>query len=131
MTMSKLLTYSELCQFDTYGDRLKYLRLWDIPHSSPRNISNSFYKSRYWMIARKEVITRDLGCDLGIITLPIDGRIIVHHMNPLQQSDIENWDDYMVDPEYLICVSEDTHNKIHYQQPDTYVERRPGDTKLW
>ena len=129
--MTELLTYTEMCKFKTYGDRLNYLTLWNKPHTSPRAISNAFYKSRFWMLARKEVIARDLGCDLGITGMYITGRLIVHHMNPLQREDIDNLDNDMIDPEYLICVSEETHNRIHYKMPDPIVERKPGDTKLW
>lgn len=131
MTMPKLLTYSELIKRKTWGDRLDYLKLWDKPHTSPRAISNSFYKSRWWMLARKEVLLRDLRCDLGVIGMFINDGIIIHHMNPLQPEDIDNWTDDMVDPEYLITVSYQTHNQIHYKTIEPLPERRPGDTKLW
>ena len=150
--MPKLLTYHELVKRENWGDRLDYLKLWDKPHTSPRAISNSFYKSRWWMLARKEVLLRDLRCDLGVVGMfindtviqrvvwkdgkkvlvkvPVQG-IIIHHMNPLQPEDFDNWTDDMVDPEYLITVSYQTHNQIHYKTIEPLPERRPGDTKLW
>ena len=76
-------------------------------------------------------MARDLGCDLAIPGMYIDGRIIIHHMNPLVESDLEEWNPDMFDPEFLVCVSEDTHNKIHYGKKEISIERTPGDTKLW
>ena len=131
MIMPEILTYTELLKRNTYGDRLDYLKLWNKPHTSPRNISNSFYKSRAWKLVRDEVMARDLRCDLGVTGMFIDGQIIVHHMNPLQPEDIEDWTEDMLDPEYLICVSEETHNRIHYNVMEDIPERSPGDTKLW
>lgn len=131
MNMPEILTYSELMKRKTYGDRLDYLKLWNKPHTSPRNISNAFYKSRAWLVVRHEVIMRDMRCDLGIPNMLIREKVIVHHMNPLQPEDIEDWREDMLDPEFLICVSESTHNKIHYKVIEELPERRPGDTKLW
>lgn len=128
---NKIRTYSELMQLSTYGDRLNYLSLDGQEHESPRFMSNPFYKSRSWINVRKHVITRDLGCDLAIHGMYIDGRIIIHHMNPLVESDLEEWTPDMFDPEFLVCVSEDTHNKIHYGKKEISIERAPGDTKLW
>ena len=131
-TMTNILTYSELCKRKTFGDRLQYLQLSGRKHESPRFMSNPFYKSRMWLAIRDEVIRRDAGCDLGILGEYITGPIFVHHMNPLTQFDMEDWNDDMINPEYLICVSEETHNKIHYSQKQMdLVERKPGDTKLW
>lgn len=126
------MTYSEILLIKSYGDRLRALTLSGSNHKSPRYLSNSFYKSRVWMQLRDSIITRDLGCDLAVTGMFIEGRIIVHHINPLTEEDIENQDYKCYDPENLICVSEETHNKIHYATSfDTYVERKPGDTKLW
>ena len=116
----------------TYGDRLRRLQLADNPAVSPREISNSFYKSRVWMQLRKEIITRDLGCDIAVLGMFIDGRVLVHHIDPLTEYDLEEQTDKLLNPENLITVSEDTHQKIHYLKHfDSYEERTPGDTKLW
>lgn len=127
-------TYSEMCKFESFGERLKYLQLLDEKHSSPRQVSNGFYRSPAWLGVRDYVIQRDLGFDLGVFGVTIDSSIIVHHMNPLIEKDLDSWDeDKLLNPEYLICVSYDTHGKIHYGKRQVKIseERRPGDTKLW
>lgn len=127
-------TYTECLKHSNYGDRLQYLRLDGIHHSSPRDISNVFYKSKEWLRVRKEIIARDLGCDLGIAGMYIDGPIIVHHINPITQEDIDEWNvEKLFNPDNLICVSVETHNLIHYRKRKSleFVERKPGDTKLW
>jgi hypothetical protein len=56
-------------------------------------------------------------------------------MNPMRVEDITHGNVDILDPEYLICVTHNTHNAIHYgdesRLPQPYVERRPGDTKPW
>ena len=64
----------------------------------------------------------------------IDGPIIVHHINPITQEDIDEWNvEKLFNPDNLICVSVETHNLIHYRKRKSleFVERKPGDTKLW
>lgn len=127
-------TYSELIEFATYSERLKYLWLGDNEMHSPRDISNPFYHSKDWQDVRSLVISRDLGSDMGLITEPIRDRILVHHMNPITRQDLEDLNvDVLLDPNNLITVSYSTHNKIHYgkQTPEPFIERVPGDTKLW
>lgn len=126
-------TYSEMINLKTFGDRLDYLRLRGGTHESPRSISNKFYKSRAWRQCREDIIKRDLGRDLSSGDMFIKGRMLVHHINPLTEEDIENWSPNLFDPENLVTVSEDTHNLIHYSKRDinVYTERVPGDTKLW
>lgn len=84
---------------------------------------------------RDHVITRDLGNDLGIDGHEIFGRITIHHMNPMKPEDVEHGNADILDPEFLICTTHNTHNAIHYGDesllPKPLVERRPGDTKLW
>jgi hypothetical protein len=82
------------------------------------------------------VIVRDLGCDLAVSDYAIlTGRIIIHHMNPIRLSELDERDPDILDPEYLITTTHDTHNAIHYGDesllPQPFVERRPGDTRLW
>ena len=81
------------------------------------------------------MILRDQGCDLGILGMDILDRAIVHHMNPISAEDIENDEDYIYDPEYLICVSKRTHDAIHFGDqsllPAVPIERRRGDTCPW
>lgn len=59
---------------------------------------------------------------------------MVHHINPITADDIENWnEDVLLNSDNLICVSKDTHNKIHYGYSDSavHIERSPNDTRLW
>lgn len=130
--MSKVFSYKELIELPTYGDRLEYLRLNDHNYSSPRDISNKFYKSRAWIQVRNEAISRDLGCDLAVEGMLIDGSIFAHHMNPLTRYDLENLTTKCLDLDNIVCVSELTHNRIHYGlKSNELVERKAGDTKLW
>ena len=65
----------------------------------------------------------------------IFGKIYVHHMNPITQSDLIHSTDFLMNPEYLVCVSHSTHNAIHYGDISLLitepVERKPGDTCPW
>ena len=83
------------------------------------------------------VIVRDQGLDLGVPGYEIGGSIIVHHMNPIQPADVQAGNPDIVDPEYLVCVSEVTHNSIHVGRieipdPLRYLEpRQQFDTSPW
>lgn len=140
--MNKLRCYSDLIQYSTFEDRLRYLELHGVVGEDTfgfdRYINQKFYKSPEWRRVRDFVIVRDNGCDLGVKWYDIGDRIIVHHMNPLTLDDINNSSDFLLNPEYLICVSKDTHDIIHYGfSSDRYskskepIDRKPGDTKLW
>ena len=140
--MNKLRCYSDLIQYSTFEDRLHYLELHGVVGEDTfgfdRYINQKFYKSPEWRRVRDFVIVRDNGCDLGVKGYDIGDRIIVHHMNPLTLDDISNSSDFLLNPEYLICVSKETHDIIHYVfSSDRYskskepVDRKPGDTKLW
>jgi hypothetical protein len=132
-------TYSELLEFDTLEDRYEYLRLGgmvgDETFGFDRWMNQQFYRSREWRHVRDEVIVRDNGFDLGIADVPIRGAPAIHHLKPLTPDDIEEATIYLLDPEYLISTSQRTHNAIHFgdarQLPRPWVERRPGDTRLW
>lgn len=126
-------SYSELIKFDTFAERLEYLKLLDNNATSPRHMSESFYKSRAWGIIRKQIIDRDLGFDLGVFGVYIHDIMIVHHINPIDENDILYQTKKLYDPENLILVSLNTHNLIHYKNEvkEPWVERTPGDTKLW
>ena len=125
-------TYSELITLETFEERLSYLSLKDVPHESPRHMSESFYKSKAWLVTREDIIKRDFASDIGILGIDIFGPIYVHHINPLTETDILEQSYKCYDPENLICVSMRTHNIIHYgDKEEPYVERKPGDTKLW
>lgn len=131
--------HSELIRIKTFDERFEYLNLcgkvgldvW----GAERYLNQSFYKSDLWREAREKVIIRDQACDLGIAGRDITDKLIVHHMTPITLEDIEELSPYLLDPEYLICTTLITHNALHYgnisQTRSDYIERRPGDTKLW
>lgn len=124
--------YSELIKLNSYQDRLNYLILNDNNVTSPRDISEKFYKSDMWKHTRHKIIMRDLPFDLGIFGIYIYDRIFVHHINPIDEYDIKYLTKKLTDPENLIVTSLVTHNIIHYgTQEDPIVERQPGDTILW
>lgn len=129
-------TYNELITLESFVERLEYLRLYkENPSNKERDLLNKFYKSRLWNEIRKIVIRRDLGCDLGVPNLFInDGHILVHHIVPITFDNLVNESPLLLDPNNLITVSYDTHNKIHFRtevDDKTVIERKPGDTKLW
>lgn len=126
-------SYKEALKFNSFNERLEYLKLLDNNATSPRHMSEEFYKSYAWRTVRKQVISRDMGFDLGIFGVYIDGPMFVHHINPICEDDILYGTKKLLDPNNLITVSLETHNKIHYNQQESteWVERKPGDTKLW
>lgn len=127
-------TYSEMMEYDSYEERLKYLQLFDEKHTSPRSISTDFYHWPVWKAVRDEVIARDASWDLGVFGVYIDSSVYVHHINPLEPDDITNVNtDKLLNPDNLITVSHATHMFIHYGKQEVRLldERQPGDTKLW
>lgn len=123
----------------TFRDRYDYLKLSGgvgiETFGADRYLNQDFYRSKEWRRVRDEVIIRDNGCDLGMPGYEIYDRIYIHHMNPITAEDILDRNEDILNPEFLICVSFDTHNAIHFSDesllPKLPVERRPGDTKLW
>ena len=133
-------TYSEMIKLKTYEERLEYLQdinpvgLETFGHN--RYLNQALYqRDPRWKEARRKVIIRDQGCDLGLEDRPICDKIIVHHMNPITEEDIINGNLDIFDPDGLVSTSDPTHRKIHYGDADKDVklpiERSPGDTKLW
>lgn len=117
---------------DNYHDRLEYLKLLDGNVSSPRHMSEDFYKSSLWRQIREDVIRRDARFDLGVFGMYIEGSVYVHHINPIEEEDIVNMSQKLISLDNLICTSLDSHNAIHYKpNKEDYIERRPGDTILW
>lgn len=137
--MPKIRTYSELRRLETFEERFDYLRLdGDVGYSTfgfDRWLNQQFYRSRMWKRVRSSVIVRDNGCDLGIEGFDIHSGLVVHHMNPMSPDDIKHGELWIMDPNYLISTSLQTHNAIHFGDetmlPRGPVERRAGDTKLW
>lgn len=135
----RIRSYSGMRALRGFEDRFRYLSLngsvGETTFGFDRWINQQFYRSREWKLLRNEIITRDNGCDLGVIGYEIHDRPIVHHMNPMTAQSIARGDDDIMDPEFLVLVTHRTHNAIHYgdesllRQP--LIERRRGDTKLW
>ena len=135
----KIKNYSELSLLPTFEERFEYLKLGGVVGADTfgfdRIFNQKFYQSYEWKTVRNEIIVRDLGCDLGIEDRQIFGRILIHHMNPISLKDISDATKFLLNPEYLICVSHDTHNAIHYGDiglvKKDLVERTPNDTCPW
>lgn len=132
-------TYDELSAIADYFERYKYLRInqcvGERTFGGDRWLNQRFYQSREWKAVRDEVILRDNGFDIGHPEYPINGRIYIHHMNPMQPLDLKHGNPAVLDPKYLISVSMRTHQAIHYGDdgllPKPLTARLPGDTVLW
>ncbi len=134
-----LKTYTELIQIPTFEERYKYLKLDGAVGESTfgfdRYLNQQFYRSSEWKRIRDIVIVRDNGCDLGIPGREIYGRVLIHHMNPVTKDDILKRSDLLLNPEYLICVTKQTHDAIHYGDENIllqdFVGRSANDTCPW
>ena len=104
-------TYSELIHIPTFEERLEYLRLagkvGNDTFGFDRIFNQMFYRSKDWK----------------------------DHMNPISLDDIQNKTEYLLNHNYLICVSHDTHNAIHYgteiPKSSEPIIRTPNDTCPW
>lgn len=132
-------SYQELSRLKSFEDRFDYLKLTGIVGETTfgfdRYLNQAFYRSKEWRNVRREVIIRDEGCDMGHPDHPINGRVIIHHINPVSLEDLDEGSDILLDPNNLVCVSETTHNAIHFGDstllPEPYVERSKYDTCPW
>lgn len=148
MTKKIIRSYSELISLPTFEERIEYLRLYgnigEDTFGFDRYLNQNFYTSKEWRQVRQFVITRDLGCDLGIKDIDNDGKLIyeiqdkilIHHMNPLSKEDILDKTEYLLNPEYLICTSYNTHQIIHYGNRTNTIYKDPiirskNDTCPW
>ena len=131
--------YSELITLPTFIDRYRYLKLGgkvgEDTFGFDRYLKQVFYQSKEWRSIRDYVITRDNGCDLGMVGHEIYGRILIHHMNPITADDILKRSDLLLNPEYLICTIKNTHDAIHYSDESLLItdpiERSKNDTCPW
>lgn len=134
-------TYSELITLPTFEERYRYLRLGgrvgEETFGFDRYLNQMFYNSKEWENIRDEVISRDMGCDLGMLDrqIPEGVKILVHHMNPVLVKDILSRSKYLLDPEYLISTVKRTHDAIHYGDDSFlltgFTERSKNDTCPW
>lgn len=135
----ELKTYAELQKRTAFLSRFRYLSLGGSIGAATfgfdRHLNQAFYGSKLWKDVRDSVIIRDDGCDMGLPGHGIFDRVLVHHMNPVRVQDLLHFNEDILNPEYLICVSTQTHNAIHFgderQLPRPFIERKPGDTDLW
>lgn len=132
-------TYEELITYKTFEERYSYLRLIGKVGAETfgydRYMNQMFYRSKEWKRIRDIIILRDNGCDLGVEGYEIRDKVLIHHMNPISVDDIKNASEYLMNPRYLITVSFNTHQAIHYGTQlnllTNPIERRPNDTSPW
>ena len=137
-------SYSELCQFETFEERLDYLflgdnKIGDITFGGHRWLNQNLYSSPEWKRVRRNVIIRDGGCDMGLWDRPIPNKskIIIHHINPITIQELLDRSPNVFDMNNLISVSFDTHQMIHYgtkARKDLLKldgNRSENDTKFW
>lgn len=137
--MTIIRTYSEMRRLPTFEERYEYLRIGggvgESTFGFDRYINQNFYHSAEWKRVRNHVIVRDNGCDLGIPGREINGSLLVHHINPMTPDHIIHDEDWILNPEYLVTTTKNTHNAIHYGNKSLltkpFVARTPGDTRLW
>lgn len=134
-----LRCYSDLIRLPSLQERFEYLRLngevGEELFGYARYLNQEFYHGSEWGDVRERVIIRDNGCDLGLHGWRIVGNIYVHHMNPITLEQLKDRDPILLDPEYLISCSYNTHQAITWGNasllPQPLVVRRPGDTCPW
>lgn len=137
--MKKNKKYSELIRLKTFEERFDYLKLNDRigeqTFGYDRVFNQQFYRSEEWKRIRNYVINRDCARDLGVPGREIYKYVYIHHMNPITLKDIEESNELVWDPEYLICCTRQTHNAIHYGSKDSlqldFKERTQNDTCPW
>lgn len=137
----KIRTYSELMSFQSFEDRFNYLRIKEgaerYAFGFDRYLNQDFYRSREWSDIRNYILRRD-EWDLGVDGYGLGRHPIIHHMNPITKDDIVNRTDILLNPEYLILCSKETHEAIHKggNSPRDlemmhFAVRTPNDTTPW
>lgn len=132
-------TYNELMLLSTFEERFEYLKLsgrvGEETFGFDRWLNQKFYRSAEWKHLRDQVIIRDNGCDLGVEGREIYGKILIHHMNPITKKDILERTDLLLNPMYLISVTKQTHDAIHYSDDSILMKdpivRSRNDTCPW
>lgn len=132
-------SYSQLILLPTLEERFEYLRLngkvGEELFGFARYLNQVFYQRPEWKRARREVIIRDNGCDLGLPDWPIGGPVYVHHLNPITLDQLKSQDPILLDPENLISTSRKMHEAITLGDfslfPIGPVARKPNDMCPW
>lgn len=132
-------TYEELITLPTFEERFKYCDLFGRVGAETfgydRWLNQIFYQSPEWRRFRREIITRDNGCEFALPGFEIARFGTIHHLNPITKEDIINRNPCVFDPNNVILVAQDTHKFIHYGRGPApskeLVRRRPNDTCPW
>ena len=132
-------SYHELIEIPGYLDRFNYLKLDGTvgreTFGYDRYLNQILYTSDAWRRFRREIIKRDLGCDMAHKDYEIPKRAIVHHINPITIEDVINRHPKIFDPDNVILVSHMTHEAIHYGDDSLLMKdpivRTPNDTCPW
>lgn len=135
----KIKSYSEMCSFSTFIERFNYLKLNGKvgieTFGFDRYLNQVLYCSQEWKRFRRQVIIRDNGCIFGLEGYNINGRLIVHHINPITLEQIEQRDPMIFSMENVVCVTHNVHEAIHYGDesliPTDPIIRKPNDTCPW
>lgn len=135
----KIKSYSEMCSFSTFIERFNYLKLNGKvgieTFGFDRYLNQVLYCSQEWKRFRRQVIIRDNGCIFGLDGYDINGRLIVHHINPITLEQIEQRDPMIFSMENVVCVTHNVHEAIHYGDesliPTDPIIRKPNDTCPW
>ena len=135
----KIKSYSEMCSFSTFIERFNYLKLNGKvgieTFGFDRYLNQVLYCSQEWKRFRRQVIIRDNGCIFGLDGYNINGRLIVHHINPITLEHIEQRDPMIFSMENVVCVTHNVHEAIHYGDeyliPTDPIIRKPNDTCPW
>ncbi len=128
-------TYSDLIKLGSFEERFKYLILGGVvgveTFGFDRYLNQKLYKSEWWRNLRDEIIVRDNSCDMAFRDAAILGRIIIHHLNPINPGDLIHSRESLYNPENLVCVSPDTHQAIHYGNMRYIINKKPIVRKPW
>lgn len=135
----KIKSYSEMRSFSTFIERFNYLKLNGKvgieTFGFDRYLNQVLYCSQEWKRFRRQVIIRDNGCVFGLDGYNINGRLIVHHINPITLEQIEQRDPMIFSMENVVCVTHNVHEAIHYGDesliPTDPIIRKPNDTCPW
>lgn len=137
---TKIRTYSELITFPTFEERFRYLKLDGVVGEDTfgwmRYLNQKLYASTEWKKLKRDLIIRDICCDLGVAGYDIFGRVYVHHITPITRDDVVNNARCLWDPDNLIITTLETHNAIHFGDAsilsrNVICGRTPNDTCPW